>query len=221
MTVGLIFDFDGTLADTQGSIVEAMRLTYAEHGLAEPDEPAVVASIGLSLPFVVRAGGAVLPDDEVASVVASYRKNFTLVAPTHTRLFPGIHELLEGLALDPEVVLGIATSKPRASVESLLRHFGVLPYFDGVVCDDDVQHKKPDPEMLMLLLNNLDLETERTWMIGDTSYDLEMARAAGTGACGVAWGNHPISTLELAGAHYIAQTVGDLVNLKGQRVGVL
>ena len=212
---GLVFDFDGTLADTRGCIVEAMRLAYAEHGLAAPDAAAVVASVGLPLPMVVRAGGAV-PDEEVASLVTAYRRHFDVVAPTHTQLFDGMRELVEKLAADPDVVLGIATSKPRAGVEPLLRAYGVLEYFDCIVCDDDVELRKPDPEMMHVLLRMLDLTAESTWMIGDTSFDLEMAHAAGTGACGVVWGNHSEGVLRSAGAHFIAYTVADLAQLNGR-----
>ncbi len=216
---GLVFDFDGTLADTRGCIVEAMRLAYAEHGLAAPDAAAVVASVGLPLPMVVRAGGAVVTDEEVASLVTAYRRHFDGVAPTHTQLFDGIRELVEKLAADPDIVLGMATSKPRASVVPLLREYGILDHFDCIVCDDDVELKKPDPEMMHVLLRMLDLTAESTWMIGDTSFDLEMADAAGTGACGVVWGNHSEGVLRSAGAHFIAYTVADLAQLKGRTPG--
>ena len=216
---GLVFDFDGTLADTRGCIVEAMHRAYAERGLAAPDAAAVVASVGLPLPMVIRAGGATVTDEEVASLVTAYRRHFDGVAPTHTQLFDGMRELVEKLAADADVVLGIATSKPRASVVPLLREYGILDYFDCIVCDEDVELKKPHPEMMHLLLRELNLPAGSTWMIGDTSFDLEMALAAGTGACGVVWGNHPEDVLQSAGAHYIAQTVADLAQLKGRTPG--
>jgi phosphoglycolate phosphatase-like HAD superfamily hydrolase len=100
-----------------------------------------VASVELTLPMVVRASGAVATDEEVASPVTAYRRDFDGVASTHAQLFDGMRALVEESAADPGAFLGIATSKPRAGVVPLLTGYGILKKFDCVVCDEDVGFK--------------------------------------------------------------------------------
>ncbi|MBK1665129.1 haloacid dehalogenase [Rhodospirillum rubrum] len=206
-----IFDVDGTLADSQHNIVGAMTDAFRAHGLADPDPAAVRAIIGLSL---VEAVARVLPEappDQVAVVAQSYKQAFVTrrMGPAYTeQLFPGAAEALRDLAARG-VVLALATGKSRRGVEVFLERHGLEGLFDAVRTADDGPGK-PDPWMLNDILAMLGCEAGSTAMVGDTTYDVEMAVRAGIHAVGVAWGYHAQADLRAAGATLIVHDFGQV-----------
>ena len=124
-------------------------------------------------------------------------------------LFPGILELIEGLAV-PEIFLGVATGKNLRGLEHTLAVHGLRDRFHTLQTAD-LCRSKPDPEMVLRAMTETGVEASATVVIGDTSFDIEMARSAGATAIGVAWGYHEVAELAKAGAHAIIHQPADLL----------
>ncbi len=209
----VVFDFDGTLADTRECIVTSVRATLTEHGFAAPPPSRITAAIGLSLPRLLAAAvGRRLPQSTVELLATSYRKRFRQSAPRLVRPFPGIRELIVSLRHEG-YVLGIATSKSRAGVRRLLDDFWPADMFEIIVADDQVTRKKPDPEMLNVILQKVGARPEHALMIGDTIFDVQMGHAAGVRTCAVTWGNHSVRRLRHANPTYVARDASDMKKL--------
>jgi phosphoglycolate phosphatase len=210
----VVFDVDGTLVDSQHLIVEAQARAFAEHGLTAPSRKEALSVVGLSLPEAFkRLVGEAGPIEGLSD---SYRRAFQAlrIDPAYEEpLFPGMAELGEALHARPEVKLGIATGKSRRGVAHLIDKHGWDGWFTTTQTADDAP-SKPDPTMLLLAMDEAQTGPGRTVMIGDTTYDMMMARSAGVAAIGVAWGYHPPGALFGAGAVTVvesAKELGDLI----------
>jgi phosphoglycolate phosphatase len=218
----IVFDVDGTLVDSQHTVVHCMSAAFAEQGLPAPTAAAIRATIGLKLEVALNSL-LPAPDDAIAwKLVESYRTAFFALhdSPDHDEpLFPGTLEVLD--ALDhPEVFLGIATGKNRRGLQRVLQRHGLETRFHNLKTADDGPGK-PHPHLLEAAMAEVGATPELTVMIGDTSFDIEMARAAGCAAVGVTWGNHPEDRLMAAGAHCVIGHFSELgqalVELGGER----
>lgn len=196
----VVFDVDGTLSDSQHHIHAAMTQAFESVGVAAPDLFAVRRIVGLSLPLAM----AVLAPDTLpemqAQLVQAYKASYTngrAVAPAP--LFPGARETVLRLAARDDLVLGIATGKSRRGLEALLRESGLSDVFATVQVADD-HPSKPHPSMLHAAMAETGVAATDAVMIGDTTYDIDMAHAAGIGSIGVCWGYHAASDLRRAGA---------------------
>ena len=215
MTVRLaVFDCDGTLSDGQAAVCEAMEAAFASAGLAMPDPYLVRRTVGLSLPYAVRQIAPDAAEREHALVVEAYKQAFrrsrsegTLVEP----LYEGVAELLGRLKAGGWL-LGVATGKSDRGLQSCLVAHGIFDLFVTLQTAD--RHpSKPDPSMLLAAMAEAGAATADTVMIGDTGYDIAMARAAGCRALGVAWGYHAPEELLAAGAEAVARTPAELEEL--------
>ncbi len=198
----LVFDYDGTLVDSQGSITAAMETAFREHGLPAPDVGAVRRVVGLKLePAVAR----LLPDgtawETITSLVDGYRRAFGAMrrrADYHEPLFPGARAAIERLD-EPEVGLGIATGKSRRGLVDGLQRHGLRHHFITLQTADDGPGK-PHPEILRRAMAETGAAPEQTVLIGDTTFDMQMAVNAGVLAVGVGWGYHDAGELRANGA---------------------
>jgi phosphoglycolate phosphatase len=211
----VIFDCDGTLVDSQNAICAAMTSAFTTLGLPVPPRPAVLGIVGLSLPqaFAVLAGEHT--SGVQARLVELYRADFPGKhdpAIVHDPLFAGIGEAIATLARREDVVLGIATGKSRRGVARILTREGWQAHFLTIQTADD-NPSKPHPAMILRAMDETGVGPASTLMIGDTTYDIEMARSAEVGAVGVAWGYHPRERLWQAGAHVVAETGEGLVDI--------
>lgn len=204
----LVFDCDGTLVDSQHLILEAMNRAFVAHALPPPDPTAVRQIVGLSL---VEAIATLLPSvdvDRVRRVAESYKASFIDLREQEGELeplFPGIRELL--LALEAAGhPLAIATGKSRRGVEVVLGAHGLLGHFVSVQTADG-HPSKPHPAMLEAAMAETGSGPAETILIGDTTFDMQMARAAGACGLGVAWGYHPPAALIEAGAALVVEEV--------------
>jgi len=208
----VVFDVDGTLLDSQSAIVDCLQKAFYQAGCQKPQISAVRSVIGLSLPEAV---GRLAADDspEVKENIAeNYKKNFFHVrTKTHdfAALFDGamncIHQLDES-----DYLLSVATGMSRRGLDAFISRYNLSHKFISLACADDGPGK-PNPHMLYKVLEASGVEPHDAVMLGDTSYDMEMARAAGCYAVGVTWGNHSESVLRQAGAHEIVQTFDDFL----------
>jgi len=210
-----VFDCDGTLVDSQANICRAMEEAFLLAGLEPPERAATRRIVGLSL---VEAMRALLPgsDDAVhRRLAADYRHVFRNLRQSGEMedepLFDGIIRVLDGLT-NSGWVLGVATGKSDRGLAHVLEHHGLSDRFVTLQTAD--RHpSKPDPAMLHAAMAEAGAEAAHTAMIGDTSFDMAMAKAAGARAIGVAWGYHGVGELADAGAELVADRVAALPGL--------
>ena len=212
----VIFDVDGTLVDSQNHIVEAQHRAFSALGLPAPTRVEALSVVGLSLheAFAVLVG-ADGPCDELA---AAYRDAWTdlRAEPSfHEPLFPKAGEAVAALRADPEVVLGIATGKARRGVDRLLNAQGWQGVFKTIQTADG-HPSKPHPSMVLTAVEETGCDNKHAVMIGDTTYDMEMATAAGVRAIGVAWGYHSAEALRASGAERIVEDFPELLAALGR-----
>ena len=182
----IIFDWDGTLIDSAGTIVECIQQASADLGLEVPDRERASHVIGLGLRDSLRHAVPGLPAERYAEFVGRYRKHF-LAREDAMRLFPGIEELVKNLSRTR--LLAIATGKSRRGLDRALQASGLKAYFSASRCADEAT-PKPHPTMLLEIMEELEISAQDSLMIGDTSHDLEMARGAGIDALAVSYGAH-------------------------------
>lgn len=217
----VVFDLDGTLLDSQAAIVAAMAEAFAAAGRPLPPRAEVLGIVGLSLPVAM---ARLMPGADAAmldTAIAAYRAAFgkaMAAGPEAAPLFPGIAGLLRGLAAEPATLLGVATGKSRLGVAAVMQAHGLAGLFQTVQTADD-HPSKPDPAMLLACLAETGVAPGRAAFVGDTSFDMEMARAAGIAAIGVGWGYHAAAALRAAGAGAVALDAADLGRLLGAAPG--
>lgn len=206
-----VFDCDGTLVDGQAAICSAMDAAFAEAGLQAPDHHQVRRIVGLSLPGAIRLLVPSAPADIQAAVVAGYKQAFRtsrLEGRLEEPLFPGIRDLVANLRRDGWAV-AIATGKSDRGLTSCLEVHGMGDWFVSLQTAD--RHpSKPDPAMLHAAMLDASADASTTIMIGDTTYDMEMAANAGVRAIGVGWGYHDFAELTEAGASGVADDMESL-----------
>jgi phosphoglycolate phosphatase len=201
----VVLDVDGTLVDSQNLIVAAQREAFAACGLEAPTRQRSLSIVGLSLAEAFTAlVGPAGPVDELAE---AYRLAFARLRADPNclePLFPGAEQFVASLANRHDVLLGIATGKSRRGVAHILDRHGWHGIFATVQTADDAP-SKPDPGMLLQAMAETGVTPDRTVMVGDTSFDMAMARAAAVHAMGVSWGYHPVAALREAGAQVVVE----------------
>ena len=211
----VIFDCDGTLVDSQGMICAAMQQAYGAHGLSVPPREQLLAIVGLSLPDAFRRlaqcekNGA---DHPVNSLVEQYRIAFAALRQSEQHLeplYPGARDAIDALTARSDVALGIATGKSQRGVRAVLGRHGLGDRFVTIQTADDAP-SKPHPGMVLAAMREAGVAARDTVMVGDTVFDVEMARTAGARSIGVAWGYHPVPALVDAGADAIVNDFSEL-----------
>lgn len=194
----VIFDVDGTLVDSQDDIWASMQAAYAAQGLPAPERLAVLGIVGLSLhaAFAQLSPhlGAPARDDLAAAYRESYAATRKQNGAAGSPLFPGAREALDRLHGHPGTLLAVATGKSRSGLDALMRLHGLERYFVSLQTADH-HPSKPHPSMIHACLADAGIHAARAVMVGDTRYDMDMARAAGVRTVGVSWGYHPPESL--------------------------
>lgn len=207
----IVFDCDGTLVDSQHMIVAAMAAAWRSLDLPEPDPGAVRRVVGLTLE---QAMLVLRPDaDErlVARLAAAYRREAVAQRQRedyHEPLFPGIREALDAIA-GREVLLGIATGKNRRGLLYTLERHGLADRFVTLQTADRAP-SKPHPAMLHQAMAEVGADPGSTVLVGDTSFDMEMALNARAAAIGAGWGYHAPDELVRAGAGVVVMSPAEL-----------
>lgn len=195
----VIFDVDGTLIDSQAHILSAMTAAYEAVSRPLPAREMVLSIVGLSLEQAMRSLCPEASQVEIALMVTRYKERFQemRLAGHVSPLYPGMLDLLQKLDARKDVILAIATSKSRRGLMAILQEHALGPYFMSLQCADD-HPSKPHPSMILTALSETGALAADSVMIGDTSYDCEMARSAGVKAIGVTWGYHSVEKLTAA-----------------------
>ena len=210
----IIFDVDGTLVDSQHEIVEAQGRAFAAHGLPPPSRERALSVVGLSLHEAFFAlAGPTAPLDSLAEAYKAAWTELRLRPGWQDTLYPGAADTVRALAdRCGELLLGIATGKSRRGVDRILAAQGWNDTF-ATIQTADGHPSKPDPSMILAAMEETGATPRETIMIGDTTYDIEMAVAAGVTPFGVAWGYHAPASLRSAGAVAIADSFDALRRL--------
>lgn len=209
----VIFDVDGTLIDGEAQVSDTMATAFEAAGLPPPDRAAVSGVIGLSLPEMVSA--LLGPDraDRFEKVVASYRFYFAAAIANEEDppVYDGAESALQRLH-GAGLALGIATGKSAMGLGHALDALDWHRFFVTTQCADD-NPSKPDPAMLHKALAEADMPADRAVFVGDTTFDMQMAAAAGVRAIGVGWGYQPAQRLYDVGADAVVLDFRALTDL--------
>jgi phosphoglycolate phosphatase len=216
----VVFDCDGTMVDSQHMICAAMNGAFTVHGLALPDPVKVRRVVGLSL---VEAVARLLPDADPemhVRLAEQYKTEFRHLRETehsYEPLYPGVKEVLVQLSR-AGYLLGVATGKSRRGLIAALDRHGLSDFFLTLQTADDAAGK-PHPQMVLQAMAAAGAAPQHTVVVGDTSFDMEMARSARAGAVGVAWGYHEPEELKASGASEVISELSELLPLVEKMLG--
>nr|WP_207956511.1 HAD-IA family hydrolase [Pseudomonas fluorescens] len=189
----LIFDWDGTLADSIGRIVESMHAASDRTGFARRDDLAVKGIIGLGLPEAIRSLYPEIGDQELVAFRQHYADHYIALEAEPSPLFDGVLDTLQAFRAEG-YHLAVATGKARRGLDRVLKAHGWEDYFDVTRAADETA-SKPHPLMLEQILAHCEVRAEQALMVGDSSFDLQMARNAGMGSVAVSYGAQTIEAL--------------------------
>ncbi len=212
----LVFDWDGTLMDSAARIVACMQAAALDAGLSSPPADAVRNIIGLSLRQSFMDLFQTTDEDLTHALIDGYRSHFFRPNSTPSQLFPGVEDTLLQLRSEG-YLLAVATGKSRAGLDKDLLQTNLAEKFDLTCCADEAA-AKPHPQMLVHIMEQLGVEPNDTMMIGDTEYDLQMARNAGTAAMAVGYGVHESQRLLAHGPMGLLEQIEDLVDWLQERM---
>ena len=210
----VLFDVDGTLIDSQHMITAAMGRAFAARGLPAPTRGETLGVVGLSLDVAMaRLLGRPEIDDEARALSNAYKEAFfdLRTSSDHQEpLYPGAREVLDALAARDDVLLGLATGKSMRGVRAILDLHDLHGRFVTIQTADG-NPSKPHPGMILAALAATAVEPRRAVIVGDTTFDVEMAAAAGIAAVGVGWGYHAETALDRAGAVRVLDRFDQLI----------
>ena len=212
-----IFDCDGTLVDSGGTIHRALRSTFDSHGLDCPPRAVTRKVIGLSLD---EAFAALVPDGDHPALSQTYKDVFFAMRSqgvVEEPLFDGIIEALDGFRTSGWM-LGVATGKSARGLTHCLAAHNITDHFVTLQTADH-HPSKPHPSMVLAAIAEAGSSASETVFIGDTAWDMGSARGAACGAIGAGWGYHDESELRDAGAHVVALDPAELITLSERWIG--
>ena len=209
----VIFDFDGTVADTRHNIVITMQRVMRELGMPVADEETCAATIGLPLKDCFRQIFPELTDDGAEHCAETYRQIFFANAKSLVpNMFPYVQETID-LLFAHRIKMAIASSRTSASLLGFIREMNLTDKIAMVVGSDEVTHHKPHPEPVNVILSALDVPAAETLVVGDMPVDILMGAAAGTHTCAVTYGNASAEELSDSGAESLIEDMAELVKL--------
>ena len=217
----VLFDCDGTLVDSQHGIVRSMQQAFLSFGLIAPQPEPVKRVVGLSLDHAVARLAPDLGSSDVHQIAMTYKALFRemrLAGESLEPPFPGVVEAIHSLD-DAGYLLGVATGKSRRGLHAVIERLELEGRFVTLQTADDVTAGKPAPDMVLQGCSEAGVEPADTIVIGDTTFDIEMAVNAGATGIGVDWGYHHSEELTASGAAVIAREGSELPGLVDSIMG--
>lgn len=209
MYKNLIFDFDGTIADSKECSIVATQKSFKERGLEEPTVNLIEYYMGIPIEKSFSLMSSVdLDDHQLEALIKTFRQNYKEVESSYLKLYKHMTEQLQSLSKDKQ--LFVVSSK---KTDVLIRNLEILDIdhlFTEVIGSDKVNHYKPSPDGINYILNKYQLENEETIYIGDAIFDMQMANSAKVASCAVTWGTHNIEELKSENPTYIIHEVTEL-----------
>lgn len=209
----VIFDFDGTLADTKENIILTFQMTMKELGVEIKSRQECAATIGLTLEDAFKVLYPGMAAEKYILLRDTYRRIFKenrkILVPG---LFPEVMETLEELRRRG-YLMSIASSRLSPSLQSFLEDMKIAHLFEYAVGGDNVEHPKPAPDAVLQILRHYNLSAEEAFVVGDMPFDINMATNAGVKSCGVTWGNADAAQLKESGANYVIDKMSQLLEI--------
>jgi 2-phosphoglycolate phosphatase len=204
----VLFDFDGTLADSYAAITASVNHVLKHHGSPILTEAQVRALVGHGLENLM---ANILPGIDPKAAAQLYREHHPTVMKSHTKLLPGVAEGLNALK-DSGIKLGVCSNKPAYFTRALLGMLEIDRFFDVVLGPDDVGAPKPDPAMVDQALERLGVSKEEALYVGDMEVDIETGRRAGIETWVMPTGSHDEATLRAANAGRLLAGMSEVVS---------
>jgi phosphoglycolate phosphatase len=204
----LIFDWDGTLMDSEAHIVECLERAMRAVDMEPLPSSELRQVIGLGLEEAIAGILPQAPAPVRQQAVTAFREHFLSPHPTPSKLFPDLNEVLQTLR-QQGYAMAVATGKSRRGLDKVMKQTGLGEYFSVSRCADET-FSKPHPLMVEEILTDMNTSPQRALVIGDTEFDLQMAANAGVPAVGVSYGVHGIERLESASPLTILHRIAEL-----------
>ena len=205
----IIFDFDGTLADSSESIIKTIEETLHILGYKLKDKQKARELIGIPLAKTFRTLAG-LEGEELNTAIKEYRSKYLQIALGSIKLFPKVKNTLN-LLYNRGIKLAIASNRGSEVLNQLLKNFVITDLFKVVVGEQDVSHMKPNPEAVFRILDKLKTTPHRTLVVGDTVDDIEMGSRAKCDTCAVSYGNSPLDQLKASSPNFIIDNISQLL----------
>jgi len=205
----VLFDFDGTLADSYPAIAASVNYVRSRHGLPPLSEAEVRRHVGRGAGYLLEH---TVPAGSLEANCAAYRAHHPSVLRSGTRLLPGAAEALNALH-ERGLLLGVCSNKPVDFTRELVAYLGIASCLNVVLGPEDVPHPKPAPDMLRAALSRLKVAADEALYIGDMGVDIQTARAAGVSVWVVPTGSDEVETLRQAHPDRLLRDLGELPDL--------
>ncbi|MCX8743756.1 HAD hydrolase-like protein [Lactobacillus sp. B3795] len=209
-----IFDFDGTLANSGKTGELATKLAFKEFDLKEPssDDINYYMGIPIEVSFKKMAPDKKFSDAEFENLLSIFRKCYKDLETSNLTLFDGIFDSLKELHRQKRKLF-VVSSKHSTALTRNLESLNINQFFDGVIGSDQVEHFKPAPDGVLETLSKFNLSPDKSIMIGDAIFDLQMGKSAGVHTAGVIWGAHDVEALKQENPDYILKSPKELLEL--------
>ncbi len=207
----IIFDFDGTLADTQNSILQTMKLVAKKLNIEKIDEVFIKSLIGLPLSTTFQKA-FLLEEELLPKATSIYRQHYNDIAIETISLFKNVKDTLFKLQ-ERGIKLAVASNKGKVSLIKILKKHNIYDIFSFVGGEEHVKNKKPAPDIVNLILNNTNVSPDNCIVVGDTVFDIEMGQRANTLTCGVTYGNNTKNELQSLNPNFMIDDMSEILNL--------
>jgi phosphoglycolate phosphatase len=212
----LILDFDGTIADTKGSIVQTVQATLDELGIQRANESMIKNLIGLSLRETFTKAAHLTESKILDKAIELYREKYNQISFDTIKLFLDVKKVLKEL-YDNGITITVASGKGKDALSTLLDKLEISQYLTLILGEQDVKNKKPAPDMVLLILEKTNSAPRETLVVGDTVYDIAMGQEAGCITCGVSYGNHTEEQLKSHNPNVIIKDFAEITKIKNMR----
>ena len=208
----IVFDCDGTLVDSQQTIITATEAAMSAHDFDAPPRRDILYAVGLPIDVALRRHAPDATDDQILNMLDVYRDTYQQLVQQNDRgqvMFDGMREQIVELGQMDDTLLGIITMKSRRGLQRVVDAYDIRDYFQVLKSADDGPGK-PAPDLMLDSMSEIGVTASQALMVGDTSFDTMMAKAAGAKAIGVGWGYQTIDEMLDSGADVIAETHEEL-----------
>lgn len=211
-----LFDFDGTIADSGDAATLATQACFKDFDLEVPTAETVRYYMGVPIeifiPELVEKQGKHYSAEQFEAMYDSFRRHYGEIEQETTTLFPQMKDTLTALK-DAGKKLFIVSSKASTSLKRNLKTLGIADLFDDLIGSDQVEHYKPAPDGVLMVIEKYHLDKSESVMIGDAKYDLQMGKAAGVKTCGCLWDTFDAQLLKAENPDFLLEKPAELLNI--------